>query len=153
MYTPTIQQFPYLAPVGTFPPATVGWLTNYVTVPTGFAEFVVPWQPGTPPGVLIPITWAVTDIFFRLENPSTSGSNFVQITRSITTGPFVVNNDINLPITIPAGANEAAGRPWTTATINMPLVNSGDKLQSVIGLGVGASVVTLMVTLVQQPIL
>ena len=33
------------------------------------------------------------------------------------------------------------------------MLNSGDKLQSVIGLGAGASVVTLMVTLVQQPIL
>src|ERR1700678_314388 len=153
MYVPTIQQFPYLAPVGTFPPATIGWLTNYVTSPTGFAEMVVPWQPGTPPGVLVPITWAVTDIFFRVENPASSGNSSVQISRSTGIGPFSLANYVNNPILIPAGLKKAPGRPWTAATINLPLVNSGDKLQSVIGLGTGASVVTLYVTLVQQPIL
>jgi hypothetical protein len=153
MYVPTIQQFPYLAPVGTFPPATVGWLTNFVTVPTGFAEMVVPWQPGTPPGILVPITWAVSDIFFRVENPASSGVSSLQISRSTGTGPFTLANYINLPIDIPAGANEAPGRPWTSATVSLPLVNSGDKLQTVIGLATGASIVTVLVTLVQQPIL
>lgn len=153
MYTPTIQQFPYLAPVGTFPPATVAWLSSYVTVPAGFSEFVVPWLPGTPLGALVPITWQVSDIFFRVENVGTTNST-VQITRSTSTGPYVAVNYINdTPIVIPSGLNEAPGRPWTSATIDNALVNSGDKLQPVFTLGTGASIITLLVTFVQQPVL
>jgi hypothetical protein len=153
MFNPTIQQFPYLDTLPVSPAATCGWLANFTTVPTGFSEFIVPFQPGNYLGSLVSVTWQISDIFFRIENPSVSGSSTLQLQRYTGTGAFSVSNVINTPIAIPVGLYEAPGRPWTSATITNPLVNSGDKLQPAISLGTGASVVTLFVTLTQFPVL
>jgi hypothetical protein len=150
MPNPSITQFPYLDALPQNPPATSGWLANFVTVPTGFSEFIVPGQPGTPLGSIVSVSWQITDIFFRVENPSSSGNNTLQISRYTGTGAFVVTNFINdVPILIPPNTHEAPGRPWSSATINNGIVNTGDKLQTVIGTGIGASVFTVFVTLTQ----
>ena len=150
MPNPSITQFPYLDALPASPAATCGWLANFVTVPTGFSEFIVPGAPGVPLGSIVPVQWAITDIFFRIENPSSSGNNTLQIARYTGTGAFTVTNFVNdVQIIIPPNVHEAPGRPWTSATINNSVVNTGDKLQTVIGLGIGASVVTVLVTLVQ----
>ena len=150
MANPTVTYFSNLVPPGVYPPATVRWVYFSTTVPPGAATWVVPWQPGTPPGVLVPISWLVTDIFFRVENVSSSAISTLQIERSTSPGPFVAVNYINdVPITIPIGENEAVGRPYTSATIDNPVVNSGDKLQAEITLGMGASLVSFYVVLVQ----
>lgn len=151
MANPTVTYFPNLVPPGVYPPASVRWAYFSATVPAGAGLFVVPWQPGTPPGVLVPISWLVTDIFLRVENVSSSAISTVQIQRSTSTGAFVAVNNINdVPVTIPIGLHECVGRPYTSATINNPVVNSGDKLSPVISLGMGASLVTMYVVLVQN---
>ena len=120
MYTPTIQQFPYLAPVGTFPPSTVRWDYASNTSPAGFASFVVPVQPGTPLGIEVPITWTVTSCFFRLETVGTTNTT-LQFSRYTGTGAYVANNLLNtVPITIPAGSYESVGRPYGLSTFNLP---------------------------------
>jgi hypothetical protein len=150
---PSQQFFPYLTPVGVYPPSTVRWFYSSVTVPAGVSVWTVPWQPGTPPGVLIPIQWLVTDIFFRVENAASSGNTTLVVSRSTSTGVYLPVNNINdAPIVIPAGQYEAPGRPWTTATIDNPLVNSGDKLSPTIAFGFGASVVSFALVLVQSPV-
>lgn len=150
MANPTVTYFSNLVPPGVYPPASVRWVYFSTTIPPGVATWVVPWQPGTPPGVLVPISWLVTDIFFRVENASSSAISTLTIQRSTSAGPFVAVNNINdVPITIPIGLNEAVGRPYTPATIDNPLVNSGDKLEAVITLGAGASLVSFYVVLVQ----
>ncbi len=67
MANPTVTYFSNLVPPGVYPPASVRWAYFSATVPAGAGLFVVPWQPGTPPGVLVPISWLVTDIFLRVE--------------------------------------------------------------------------------------
>jgi hypothetical protein len=139
---------PFLVPLGTYPPATVRWSYFSTTVPTGVGVWVVPWQPGTPPGVVIPISWYVTDIFVRLENAASVGNTTVVVNRYTGTGPFVSSSVINtVPVTIVAGANEPTTRPPLIAN---PIVNSGDKLELSISLGTGASLISVYVVLTQK---
>jgi hypothetical protein len=55
------------------------------------------------------------------------------------------------PIIIPAGSYESTGRPYGLATFNLPLVNSFDKLEPIIVLGAGVTVVEFYLTLTQVP--
>lgn len=143
---------PFLTPPGSYPPATVRWLYNSTNVPVGFGEWVVPWQPGTPLGLLVPIVWQLTDVFFRVENAASVGNTTLSVARYTGTGAFATTNFLNdTPIVIPAGQNECIGRPFTLATINNPKVNSGDKLQLGISLGTGASGVVCALTFTQSP--
>jgi hypothetical protein len=142
---------PFLAPPGTYPPSTQYW--DYFSSETtpGPAVFTVPWQPGTPLGLLIPVQWSVSDIFFRQEAPGTTNSTLT-ITRYTGTGAFVTTNNINdVPVIIPAGSFESTGRPYTLATIDNPLVNSGDKLSLILTPGAGSAEWSFVVTLVQTP--
>lgn len=148
---PTTTYFSNLVPPGVFPPASIRWKYYSVATPPSTDEFVVPWQPGTPSGVLVPCSWLVTDIFFRIENPSGSAQSTLQIARYTGTGGFSISNYVNdVAVVIPATLNECVGRPYTSATIDNPLVNSGDKLQPVISLGTGASLVSFFVVFVQN---
>ncbi len=151
MANPTVTYFSNLVPPGVFPPASYRWTYGSTTVPAGQSIHTVAWQPGTPPGILVPISWLITDIFFRTETASGSGVSTLQIQRSTSTGPFVSVNNINdVPINIPLGLNECVGRPYTAATIDNPLVNSGDKLKAVITLATGTSLVSFFVVFVQN---
>lgn len=142
---------PFLAPPGSYPPATVRWMYNSTTVPAGLAEWIVPSQPGTPLGIEIPIVWSLTQVFFRVENPGTTNST-LQFARYTGTSGFSTTNFLNdVPIIITPGAHESIGRPYTLATINNPLVNSFDKLQPVFSLGAGASIVIFVATFSQTP--
>jgi hypothetical protein len=143
---------PFAAPPGAYPPATQTWIYTSTTVPPGFGEFIVGWQPGTPLGILVPVQWQVSDILFRVENTSSVGNSTVQIARYTGVDGFSTTNFLNdTPIVILPNKHECTGRPFTQATINNPIVNSGDKLQPVFSLGIGASEVTMMVKLVQYP--
>ena len=147
---PTITYFPNAVPPGVYPPASYNWVYGSSTVPAGQSIHTVKWQPGTPPGILVPIQWLITDIFFRTETASSAGASTLQITRSTSAGPFVAMNNINdVVVTIPINLNQNVGRPYTASTITHPLVNSGDKLQSVITLAAGTSNISFFVTLVQ----
>ena len=148
---PTTTYFSNLVPPGVFPPASLRWKYFSTYVPAGTDTFVVPWTPGTPPGILVPCSWLVTDIFFRVENASASAQSTLQIARYTGTAGFAEQNFINdVSIVIPATLNECVGRPYTVATIDNPLVNSGDKLQPVITLGLGAALTSFYVVLVQN---
>jgi hypothetical protein len=140
---------PFAAPLGSYPPATVRW--KYFSTTAGQDIWVVPWQPGTPLGVLVPIVWQVSDIFFRVENAGSSNST-VQIQRSVGSGGFSSVNNINdTPVVITAGNHESLIRPLVGSIVNKPFVNSGDKLTPAIVMGTGASIVSLYVTFVQYP--
>jgi len=142
---------PFLAPPGTYPPATVRWDYASNTAPAGFASFVVPLQPGTPLGLEIPVVWTVANLFFRIETVGTTNTT-IQFARYTGTGAFATTNLLNAtPIIIPAGSYESVGRPYTLATFNMPLVNSFDKLEPIIVLGAGVTVVEFYLTLTQVP--
>lgn len=123
-------------------------MSSASTTPTGGIDAqsvsVVPWAPGTPTGVLTPIAWNVTDIFFRVEGAG-AGTTSLTIQRSTSHGLFVVVNNINAtPVQIVAGLYEPTIRP---PAINQPLVNSGDKLAASYSIGPGASNFTTYVTL------
>lgn len=140
---------PFLAPPGTYPPASVRWDYLSNTVPAGTAFFVVPPQPGTPLGLEIPVVWTVANLFFRVETPGTTNTT-IQFARYTGTGAFAVSNLLNAaPVIIPAGSYESVGRPYTLATFNAPLVNSFDKLSPIITLGAGVTVVEFYLTLTQ----
>jgi hypothetical protein len=120
-------------------------------VPAGFASFVVPPQPGTPLGLEIPVIWTVANLFFRTETPGTTNTT-LQFARYTGTGAFAISNLLNaVPIIIPAGAYESTGRPYGLATFNLPLVNSFDKLEPIIVLGAGVTVVEFSLKLTQVP--
>lgn len=110
---------PFLASLGAYPPATVRLKMcsgNSGATPSGGLDpqsiSVVPWQPGTPPGLLIPVQWQVTDIFFRVETPASAGNTTLTIQRSTGTGAFASVNNINdTPVVIAANAHEPATRP------------------------------------------
>jgi hypothetical protein len=142
---------PFSAPPGSYPPATVRWKYFSTTAPAGQDIWVVPFQPGTPLGVLVPTVWQVSDIFFRVENVGSSNST-LQIQRSTGTGGFSSVNNINdTPVVILAGNHEALLRPLVGSVINKPLVNSGDKLTPAIVVGTGAGIISIYVTLTQMP--
>jgi hypothetical protein len=145
---------PFLVPLGTYPPATTSWDYFCDTVsPDEAVTFAVPYQPGTPLGLLIPVKWSVTDIFFRQETAGSSNST-LQITRSTVPGPFsffTTTNINDVPIIIPSGQNECIGRPFTLATIDNPVVNSGDKLGLALSPGTGSGQWSFYVTLTQTP--
>ena len=142
---------PFAAPPGTYPPASVSWVFNSTTVPAGFGEWIVPPQPGTPLGLVIPIVWTVANLFFRVETPGTTAST-IQFQRYTGTMGFSLTNVLNaVPVIIPAGAYESSGQPYTLATFNAPLVNSFDKIRPVITLGTGASNVSFRLTFTQVP--
>jgi hypothetical protein len=152
MNTVSTLDSPFLAPPGSYPPATVIWDYASTTVPTGFAEFIVPPQPGTPLGIEIPIVWSLSSIFFRTNTPASAGNTTLQIQRSTSSGAFSSANNLNdVPIIIPAGSFESIGRPYTLATFNHPLVTSFDKLRPVFVLGTGVSIVEFSAKFVQVP--
>lgn len=141
---------PFLVPPGTYPPTTVRWTASFSTIPPGAVVWRVPFQPGTPSGLLVPIAWTITDIWFRVETPSAAAQSTLQIQRSTGDGAFASVNLINTtPTIIPANAYEPTLQP---PPISNPQVNSGDKLQPVFVLGAGAYFVSMAVTFVQTPI-
>jgi hypothetical protein len=129
----------------------VRWDYASTTIPAGFAIFVVPPQPGTPLGLEVPVVWTVSSCFFRTETVGTTNTT-LNFARYTGTGAFATSNLLNAaPVIIPAGAYESTGRPYTSATFNLPLMNSFDKLEPIIVLGAGVSVVEFYLTLTQVP--
>jgi hypothetical protein len=143
---------PFLSPPGAYAPTTVGWEYFSSEMTPGAAIFVVPWQPGTPSGILVPVQWKITDIFFRQETASSSAASTLQIQRYTGTSSFSPTNNINdTNIVIPTNANECMGRPFTSATIDNPFVNSGDKLAPSIFAAAGSGGWSFVVTMTQVP--
>lgn len=121
-------------------PSTVRW-TYFCDQPNpdNNVVWIAPYAPNTPLGVLTSIAWTITDIAFRQETAGSTDST-LQILRYTGIGAFVTSNVINTtPIHIAAGQNEALGRPFTSGTIDQPLVNSGDKLGLLLTKGTGTA--------------
>lgn len=150
MYSIKTLDNPFLAEPGAYPPTTVRWSVQFNTIPPGLAVYRVPFQPGTPGGLLVPIQWTITDIWFRVETPSASAQSTLQIQRSIGNGAFSSVGVINSsPTIIPANGYEPTLQP---PPISSPYVNSGDKLKPIFVLGAGAQNVSFCITLTQTPV-
>lgn len=92
---------------------------------------LVPWKPGTPEGVLTPVTWEVTDISVRVEQPGAATASL--IVEGFTggglpgAGAWVTSYQVNpTPVTIAAGSYTPTVRPPVIAN---PNVASGDMLR------------------------
>ncbi len=159
MAVPTITPFPYLAPLGAYPPASlfpVMCTADFTPVagPDPGSYIIIPEQPGTYTGGenFTPATWQVTNIWWVCQVPSSSVPNTVTIERCIRgalagSGPFTVSNAINsTPVTIYPGQNVQSIQP---AVIDMPYVVTGDIIRANYGaIGTSAANFSLMLALV-----
>lgn len=159
MAVPTITPFPYLAPLGAFPPASIFpvMCTADFTPVAGFdpgSYIIIPEQPGTYTGGanFTPATWQITNIWWVCQTASTDVPNTVTIERCIGgaltgSGPFTVSNVINAtPVSIAVGQNVQSIQP---AVISAPLVVTGDIIRANYGaIGTSAANFSLMLALV-----
>jgi hypothetical protein len=144
---------PFAAPPGSYPPATTRWYYFCDTsTPDVNPSWRVPFQPGTPLGILVPIVWQVSDIFFRQEQAGSSNST-LRIQRYTGNAAFSAPTNLinDTPVVILAGAYEQSISPLTGSIVDNPLVNSGDKLSLELIAGTGTAGWSFYVTLVQQP--